>query len=100
MAATARFTAPGNQAQVLDLVEGALRASGLQIASTRRDGARLLAQTRASLRSWGEEITAEVSGGVLTVTSYPRSQAFDWGKSADNLERLGRQLETLGLARV
>jgi hypothetical protein len=100
MTTTARFRVTGTADSVLSEVEGALGGSGIQVASSRRDGTRLLVQTRATLRSWGEEITFDVTNGILTVTSYARSQAFDWGKSADNVEALSRVFKARGWARV
>ena len=99
MTATVRFRVTGTAEEVLYDVEGAIRESGIGITTSRRDGTRLLAQTRASLRSWGEEITAEVDGRVLSLTSYPKAQAFDWGKSTDNIERLARALQSRGWTR-
>jgi hypothetical protein len=50
----------------------------------------LRAKTRASLRSWGEILTAQVAddgpASRVTVVCEPSAQLFDWGKSTENLE--------------
>ena len=58
---------------------------------------KVVASTRASLRSWGETITVTLEEidryrTRVEVESGPRAQFFDWGKSVDNEERLIRSI--------
>lgn len=52
----------------------------------------IIASTGASLRSWGERITIQVSSAGsqtnVSVTSKPAAQLFDWGKSKENERRI------------
>jgi hypothetical protein len=100
MPVTATFRTSGTIEAVLQEIPQDIGEAGIAVSSQRRDGDRLLVQTRPTLLSWGEEITFEVGNGVLNVTSYPRAQAFDWGKSRDNLERLARVFVQRGWAKV
>ena len=58
-------------------------------------------KTRASLRSWGENVQVSVEGSpsvaggaIVTISSTPTSQWFDWGKSTKNIEQLSASLKT------
>jgi len=73
-----------------------LRKNGLEIRELREDF--IKATSGPSLSSWGEDIqiqlTRESPNNVkITVSSSPRAQLFDWGKSSDNVSKIFSGLE-------
>lgn len=61
---------------------------GWKLVSHNRETGEVKAQTEATLRSWGENITIhlmqEVAGITISILSEPGFQLFDWGRSEEN----------------
>jgi hypothetical protein len=60
----------------------------------------IMATTKPSIWSWGEEINIRIISfknetNAIKITSSPKAQLFDWGKSGSNEERLFDKLSTL-----
>ena len=57
-------------------------------------------QTQASILSWGEVVEVKVEANLqdntvsVSVISKATAQAFDWGKSADNVRKLIQALKS------
>lgn len=57
------------------------------------------ASAPASILSWGEDIEISVEktgkGTEVTISSSPKAQIFDWGKSEENINRLIASLDKM-----
>jgi hypothetical protein len=78
---------------------GALESNSFEIKA--RLDRRITAFAPASIFSWGEDLEISIEGAragtKVTVSSSPRAQIFDWGKSEENINRLIASLDkTLG----
>lgn len=87
-------------ADAVSVAEKALRDSGLNLSELKRQTDRCVAQTRASMASWGEtiQVWAEPQGGTKVrfhVISDSIAQLFDWGKNQQNVNRIRESLVRL-----
>jgi hypothetical protein len=69
---------------------------GWTIRAYRPEEGTLTAKTPRTFRSWGEAVVIHVKshdgGSHIGITSNPTDQAFDWGKSKDNVAELAAEL--------
>lgn len=84
------------------LFEASLRSVqqlGWKLISHDREAGEVKAQTRTTLRSWGENISIyilqEATGITISILSEPDFQLFDWGKSRENEEAFHEVLKKL-----
>jgi len=65
----------------------ALRDCNFQIVS--QESQKIVALARETIWSWGEDVEVLISqtpeGSQVKVSSIPRHQLFDWGKSEENI---------------
>lgn len=75
----------------------ALRSNSFEINS--KLDRRITASVPPSIFSWGEDIEISLEGTgtrtKVTVSSRPKAQIFDWGKSEENIDRLIASLDRM-----
>lgn len=73
----------------------ALRSTGFEISEKKPNS--IKASTGFSLRSWGEDIYVEFfyssNGTQVRVSSFPKFQIFDLGKSEENISKIISEIE-------
>jgi hypothetical protein len=81
-----RFSAP--LPTILEAIDRTLRDLGAKSIRWSDDRRRVSAKTRASIWSWGEQLTVDADeSGEVRVTSICRFQLIDWGKNAQNCSK-------------
>ena len=72
---------------------------GLGKESINKDDGEIIAYTGFSLSSWGEKITIQLTKIKkqirVSVSSEPKAQLFDWGKSEENEKMIIMELNKL-----
>jgi len=85
--------------EVFDAVLQIITRLGWTIESKNTETGKIIVSTGFSLRSWGESMAIQVSSvGPQTkvlVTSTPKAQLIDWGKSKKNERWIIRKLDNL-----
>lgn len=84
--------------QVFEAAVRAIESCGWEITEENEKAGVVIAKTGMSLRSWGEEIVIQISteeGKTLIHVSSESSQLLDWGKSSENLKKLGEKLREI-----
>jgi hypothetical protein len=86
---------------ILEAIDRTLRDLGAKSIRWSDDRRQVSAKTRASLRSWGEQLTVNADeSGEVRVTSICQFGLIDWGKNAQNcskfLQSLSNHLESRG----
>jgi hypothetical protein len=75
----------------------ALESNSFEIKA--RLGRQITASAPASIFSWGEDVQISIEGAragtKVTVSSSPKAQVFDWGKSEENINRLIASLDKI-----
>jgi len=72
---------------------------GWKVTSQNREKGEIKAKTGTTLRSWGEnvtiDVTQETTGSTISVMSNAHSQLFDWGKDEKNEECFYKELQKI-----
>lgn len=80
-----------------DAIVQALKDHSFEIQSI--ELGKIVASSPSSLLSWGEDILVLIEGSskqvTISITSEPKFQIFDWGKSKDNIEVLFDSIERI-----
>lgn len=82
---------------VFDAILQTIADCGFRKESTNRSSGHIVTSTGISLRSWGERMEIQVSeadnGTEVYISSSPRLQLIDWGKSSENIDSLFAAIE-------
>ena len=86
--------------EVFNACKTAIKKCGFIIESFDEKKGYIYASSPPSIFSWGEEITIEVKrkdakSTEVRVSSMPKAQLFDWGKSRENERRIMESLEDM-----
>lgn len=81
--------------KVYDATVKALQNCGFEV--TERSSDTIRASSGFSIRSWGEDIQVRLSstakGTEVKITSEPKAQLFDWGKSIEDISKILSELK-------
>jgi len=73
----------------------AIRECGFTIRADKENA--ITASSSASLFSWGESIEVSINPStdqvLITISSSPTTQIFDWGKSSENVKCIFKRLD-------
>jgi len=83
---------PNSCDDVFNAILQAIADCSFRKESADRSSGQIVVSTDISLRSWGERIEIQVSGAdnrtKVSISSTPKAQLIDWGKSGENIDRL------------
>ncbi|MEA2033505.1 MAG: hypothetical protein U9N41_07990 [Euryarchaeota archaeon] len=86
--------------KVFDAIISAVKSCGLKIESADKNLGKIKSSTGFSLLSWGEDIEIKLirlspKKTKVEISSFPKAQLFDWGKSAKNKERIRNKIKDI-----
>jgi hypothetical protein len=89
-----RINSPRDQA--INEIRSAVEKKGWTISEFKASEGLILAKTKPSIWSWGEDVVIRVKaladGSMVEIESTPSAQILDWGRSEGNVASLASEI--------